>query len=83
MITKWFTDEDEESAKAIIGDCPREILQMVAALVNLDITTRDHASDLAADGWVYRVEEANARADKYRESINALVEIWGHPESEE
>jgi len=82
-LSEWITDTDEESVKSIIEPCPREILQMVAILVNLDISTRDHASDVGADGFIFRAEEANQRADQYRESINALVAIWGDPECDD
>lgn len=82
-LPQWISPDDVEAAKNVIGECPGEILQMVAILVNLDISTRDHANDLAADGFIFRLEEATDRADLYRESINALVQIWGAPEDDD
>lgn len=82
-LTQWLDETSVQSAKSLIGPCTREILEMVAILIDLEITTRDHAADLAADGWMFRTEEAIERADKYRESINALVEVWGKPDCDE
>lgn len=80
LLSSWFTPEDEEAAKGIIGPCPREILQMVAVLVNMEISARDNADDLVADGFVFKAEEAQQRADSYRASIDCLVDVWGIPE---
>lgn len=75
-LCKWVTDDNVKAAKDLIESCPGEILAICAALIELDITTRDHSSDLAADGFVLRAEEATSRADKYRESLNEIVEVW-------
>lgn len=83
LLNKWFNADDELAATKIIGDCPREILQMVAALVNLGASTLEHADDLRADGWFLKAEEADQRAANYQASINALVEVWGAPETDD
>lgn len=82
-VSDWFTAESVEAAKQWIGPCPREVLEMVAALMMLEDSTRDHAIELHADGFVFRADEANTRADNYRDSIKALVAVWGEPENED
>lgn len=74
---EWIDDEAIETVKELITECPGEILRMAAALVNLDITTRDYAGDLQADGFVFKAEEAIERANKYRDTLNELCRIWG------
>lgn len=82
-LTEWFTADDIAEAKHHIGDCPQEVLQMVAVFLSLEWSTRQHAIDLQADGLMFRAEDATNRANRYRDSVKALVEIWGSPETDE
>lgn len=75
-LCRWVDPAAREAAKELVEDCPGEVLTMIAALINLDITTRDYAADLEADGFVFRTEEAISRADKYRETMNAICQVW-------
>lgn len=82
FIGRHFSAADELAAMSIIGPCPREILQVVAALANLAESTQEHADDLLADGWIFRAEDARQRAQAYQDSLDALISVWGEPESE-
>lgn len=81
-LCQHLNEESVEAAKNIIGDCPMEVLEMVSILMGLDISTHDFAGGLAAAGFISRTEEAMRRAGNYRDSKNALVEVWGEPEDD-
>ena len=75
-LEQWIDDNAVEAVADMIDTCPAEILAIGAALMNLDISTRDHAGDLAADGFVFRTEEAEERANRYRETLAEITRIW-------
>lgn len=76
-VREWVDADAIAVVKDLISECPKEILTMAAALFNLDITTRDHAGDLDADGFVFKAEEARQRANNYRETLDEICRIWG------
>jgi len=75
-LSAWINGDAIETAKGMIPSCPREILVMATALVNLEITTRDHAADLIAHGFILRSEEATQLANYYRETLDEICRIW-------
>jgi hypothetical protein len=76
VLLNWIDDESIGAATELIEECPAEVLYMVAALVNLDISTRDHAHDEEADGFILHAEGTRSRADMYHDTINAICEVW-------
>ena len=78
-IGGWINVESMQTATALVGDCPLEILGMVAALAELDVTTREAANDQLADGFFLTAESTTERAYRYRESMSELSRIWGGP----
>lgn len=76
-LSDHLTDEWIAIATDMIESCPAEILGMVAILRELQESTRDHAYEIACEGFASRSDEAAMRAANYGESMSELVRIWG------
>lgn len=76
-VRQWVDAEAIAVIEDLIPSCPGEIRTIAAALFNLSITTKDHAGDVEADGFIFRAEEARQRADNYRETLDEICRIWG------
>jgi hypothetical protein len=75
-LQKWITKDSVEAAEQRIESCPGEVLTMTAALHQLEASTREWADEAEAAGYPFRAEDSRDRADKYRETLDAIVRIW-------
>lgn len=75
-----YIDEAAVAAAKEVLECGHsatyEIVEMVAALDTLAVSTADFARELAADGFVLRAEEAQQRSILYSMTRDAILRIW-------
>ena len=55
------------------GNCTKDVVIIAAIFKGLEETTIEHASELAAEGFVLRTEEAQQRACEYRGAYDDLI----------
>ncbi len=70
------SDIDEAKERLGDSDATHEVLMVIALFLDLATSTHDHASDLVADGFTLRAEEADQRSIRYANSADALCKIW-------
>lgn len=83
-LDNWTHPEHIEFCKKAFegGDATAEIIYIAAALLGLAEDTANYASDEEADGFGLTAETTRQRADAYRQSYEALLNIWTDGEQE-
>ncbi len=71
-----ITDEEVGKTKAVILDCPGEVLVMATAFRVLAETTVDHAAFLDADDHHLNAEAARDRAATYKACYEQICEAF-------
>ena len=78
ILGHTLSNQEIDEAKELLkdSDATREILLVVTLLRVLAVETNDHASDLVADGFTLRAEEADNRSIKYANAAAAICRSW-------
>jgi len=79
LLGHVITQEDIAETKEELdggGHTTHEILMIATLCRVLAVSTHDHASDLVADGFTLRAEEADQRSILYANTADAICRLW-------